>query len=415
MKSMNKFHFQESSSGCVDITGFSAAGVHCDVRNRQDGRLDLALVVSECPCIVAGVFTKNRMAAAPVRLGRKLLAEGDYFKGFVVNSGNANACTGEQGMQDALSIQSRAAGKLGCDPGEIFVASTGRIGENLPLGKLHKGIDMAAEALGNKPEDGLAAADAILTSDTRRKVCTVVVHTDSGDVTIAGMAKGAGMIEPNMATMLAFICTDAALGREDAQQLLVECVNETFNAITVDGDESTNDTVLLFANGSSSVCIEEGSPEYGDFKAGLGAVCSDLARKIVGDGEKITKVVEICITGAATEAEAEKAARAIGNSLLVKSSWYGNDPNWGRVLDAIGYSGATTSEECLQMWYVNEEATRIEVFSKGKAFVDNRKQWKSVVAGGKFGIEIDLGSGTESARLWSTDLTEGYVNFNKSE
>lgn len=412
---MKTIEFKENSAGCVDISGFRAAGVHCDIRNLNNGRLDLALIVSECPCIAAGVFTQNKMAAAPVRLCRKLLAEGDYFKGIVVNSGNANACTGDQGMQDALVMQSRAAARLGCEPGEVFVASTGRIGEILPLGKIEDGIDRAAGILGEDRESGLAAADAILTSDTSRKVCTVVVHTNSGDVRISGMAKGAGMIEPNMATMLAFIFTDAAIARELAQSMLKDSVNATFNSITVDGDESTNDTVLLLANGSSGIYIEENSRDLEDFKQALRAVCDHLARKIVGDGEKITKVVEIRINGATTPEDADKAARAIGNSLLVKSSWYGNDPNWGRVLDAVGYSGAATAEQLVKMWYVGDDDNRIEVFSRGQVFRDNKDAWKKLVARKQFGIEIDLGSGAESTRLWSTDLTEGYVNFNKSE
>ncbi len=412
---MSDYEFLEDSKGCVDVPGFSASGIHCDVRNRNDGRLDLALVVSECPCTVAGVFTRNRLAAAPVRLSRKLLSEGDYFKGLIANSGNANACTGEKGMQDALAMQTRTAAGLGCQPEEIFVASTGRIGENLPIDRIERGIDEAVEMLGDGGKNGLAAADAILTSDTCRKVCTVILSTDSGEIRISGMAKGAGMIEPNMATMLAFICTDAALASEQAQLLLENAVRSTFNAITVDGDESTNDSVLLLANGSSGVYIEEGSKEFDQFQSALGAVCEYLARKIVGDGEKISKVVEIRIEGAATSEDAEKAARAIGNSLLVKASWYGNDPNWGRVLDAVGYSGAETGEEHLQMSYASGDGGTVEVFSRGNVLSQNKASWKKIVSASTFTIKIHLGSGSESSRIWSTDLTEGYVNFNKSE
>jgi glutamate N-acetyltransferase/amino-acid N-acetyltransferase len=413
---MGNFKISEESAGCVEITGFSASGIHCDIRDKADGRLDLALVLSECPCTVAGVFTRNKMAAAPVRLDRNLLASGDYFKGFVVNSGNANACTGESGMKDALSMQKLVADQVDCIPEEILVASTGRIGEKLPMEKIEKGIASAVASLNDDSESGLNAADAILTSDTCRKVCSATVSTDSGDITISGMAKGAGMIEPNMATMLAFICTDAALGKDGAQELLTEGVESSFNAITVDGDESTNDTVLLFANGSSGVYLDPSNVAYEDFKAALKKVCEILARKIVGDGEKITKVVEVSIQGAASKEDAEKAARTIGNSLLVKSSWYGNDPNWGRVIDALGYSGAETSEEAVQLWYGEEGQNElVQVFSKGEVFTDNKSKWKSIVSNHKFKIVIDLGTGSESSRIWSTDLSEGYVNFNKSE
>lgn len=413
---MSAFEIKDNTSGCVEIKGFKAAGVHCDVRGKADGRLDLALVASECPCVVAGVFTRNRMAAAPVRLGRTALEEGDYFKGFVANSGNANACTGEQGMKDTLAMRQMAAEALGCQPEEIFVCSTGRIGENLPMKKITAGITEAASVLDDSPEAGWRAADAILTSDTCRKTCSAVIATDSGEVTISGMAKGAGMIEPNMATMLAFICTDAAIGKEDAQQLLKESVDSSFNAITVDGDESTNDTVLLFANGSSGIYLEPGQREWEDFKEALAAVCANLARKIVGDGEKITKVVEVCIEGAATEEEARLAARTVANSLLVKSSWYGNDPNWGRLMDALGYSGARLSEESIRLWYGDDGSGElVPVFDKGNAIGANKPLWKTIVAKRKFRIVADLGQGTGACRVWSTDLTEGYVNFNKSE
>ncbi len=413
---MNNFLISEDSAGCVEITGFSASGIHCDIRNKGDGRLDLSLVISECPCTVAGVFTRNKMAAAPVRLGREMLASGDYFKGFVVNSGNANACTGSAGMQDALTMRRLVAEKLECSPEEIFVASTGRIGERLPMDRIEKGIDLAINSLNDDTQSGLNSADAILTSDTCRKVCSATVETDLGEIHIAGMAKGAGMIEPNMATMLAFICTDAAIGKGEADKLLKECVGSTFNAITVDGDESTNDTVLLFANGSSGVYIDPETLEWNSFKAALSAVCEKLARKIVGDGEKITKVVEVCIEGANTNTEANLAARAIGNSLLVKSSWYGNDPNWGRLMDALGYSGAEMSEETIQLWYGEEgDHEMVPVFSKGKVFDGNKQLWKAIVAKKQFRIIVNLGTGSGSAQIWSTDLTEGYVNFNKSE
>jgi glutamate N-acetyltransferase/amino-acid N-acetyltransferase len=406
----------ENSSGCVDVPGFLAAGVHCDVRNKSDGRLDLALIFSEQPCTLAGVFTRNRMAAAPVRLCRKVLSSGRPVRGVVVNSGNANACTGSQGDTDACRMQVAAAGKLGVEPGEILVCSTGRIGEFLPMGRIVEGIAEAAQCLSGESESGLRAADAILTSDTRRKICTSVVETSSGKIHVSGMAKGAGMIEPNMATMLAFLCTDAAVAQADLQDLLKSAVDRSFNSITVDGDESTNDTVLLLANGSSGIALTPNSADWEAFTQSVQAVCDNLARKIVGDGEKITKVVDVCIEGAATEEDASLAARAIANSLLVKSSWYGNDPNWGRLMDALGYSGAALSEQSVQLWYsADEQAKRVPVFSKGHTYRENRQGWKEIVSRKAFRIVVHLGHGTAGCRVWSTDLTEGYVNFNKSE
>jgi len=278
------------------------------------------------------------------------------------------------------------------------------------------GVSEAVSALSGSPEAGANAADAILTSDTRRKVCTATVSTVSGTITVSGMAKGAGMIEPDMATMLAFICTDAAVETSHLQTLLGDCVNTTFNAITVDGDESTNDTALLFANGVSGISMNPGHSGWDAFQSAIHAVCEDLARKIVGDGEKITKVVEVRLEGAANADEANLAARAIANSLLVKSSWYGNDPNWGRLMDALGYSGAELSEDSVQLWYADGDFKEVvPAFIKGEIHEGNTGRWKEIVEQAQFGILADLGQGQASCRVWSTDLTEGYVNFNKSE
>ncbi len=406
----------QPSHGCVDTPGFRAAGVHCDVRGKADGRLDLAVVVADRPCTVAGVFTRNRMAAAPVRLGRALIAAGRPARAIVANSGNANACTGPAGLDRARRMQALAAEHLGCAPEAVFVCSTGRIGQRLPMDRIAAGIAAAAAAADSAPASGERAADAILTSDTRRKVCSFRAETPAGVVHLSGMAKGAGMIQPDMATMLAFLCTDAVVEPPHLQALLAECVASSFNAITVDGDQSTNDTVLLLANGASGVALAPGRPGWEAFAAAVRAACGDLAHKIVGDGEKITKVVEVCIEGAATAADAQAAARAIANSLLVKASWYGNDPNWGRLMDAIGYSGAAVSEESVRLWYQDPlGGPPVPVFLKGEIFHDNKPLWKAIVARDRFTIIADLGMGRAACRVWSTDLTEAYVNFNKSE
>ncbi|HKJ90400.1 MAG TPA: bifunctional glutamate N-acetyltransferase/amino-acid acetyltransferase ArgJ [Oceanipulchritudo sp.] len=406
----------EPSNGLVDVPGFAVAAVHCDVRGKGDGRLDLALVRSEADCTAAGVFTCNALAAAPVRLGREQLKGEGSFRGIVINSGNANACTGREGLEDARLMRCEAARRMGCEEQAVFVCSTGRIGERLPMDRIRGGLFDAESRLSSEPAAGKAAADAILTSDTQRKVRSYVVETPAGEVRLSGMAKGAGMIQPDMATMLAFICTDAQIEQGDLHSLLLGAARDSFNSITVDGDESTNDTVLLLANGTSGISLDLASFAGEAFKEALFALCLDLALMIVGDGEKITKVVEISIRGASSADDADRAARAIGNSLLVKASWYGNDPNWGRVMDALGYSGARVEERSVSLFYARcVTSPEIPVFLRGKVASGNRSRWKEIVSEPRFCINVDLGKGTASRRLWSTDLTEGYVAFNKSE
>jgi len=411
----NMARYSTKAQSPVPVPGFQVAGVHCDVRGRQNGRLDLALFLSELPCTLAGAFTRNRMAAAPVKLCREVLAKGQPVKALLVNSGNANACTGSAGLRDAKSLQSAVAAKVKCPPEAVLICSTGRIGEPLPIERLFKGIDDAAESLSVELPDWEKAGDAILTSDTHRKLVSRKMELASGTVTVSGMAKGAGMIEPNMATMLAFLFADAELPASLLQELLMEAVEGSFNAITVDGDESTNDTVLAFANGKSGVRLEKGSPDWALFAEAVVEICTELAGMIVGDGEKITRVVEVCIENAATDGDARKAARAIGNSLLVKSSWFGGDPNWGRLMDAIGYSGADVTEESVDLWYCPCGGERVPVFTKGQAAIEHKARWAEIVRSDRFQIHISLGRGNSSYRLLSTDLTEGYVNFNKSE
>ncbi|MCC5833662.1 MAG: bifunctional glutamate N-acetyltransferase/amino-acid acetyltransferase ArgJ [Opitutales bacterium] len=407
----------DQPSGWVDAKGFEAAAASCDIRNKQNDRLDLALFVSSAPCTAAGVFTLNAVKAAPVRQCQAALASGKAIHAIVANSGNANACTGARGEQDAASMQAATAKALNVDLSSVLVCSTGRIGEFLPMAKIEQGIPTAATELDGKDSSGHAAADAILTSDTRRKVAALEVSVGSGSYRISAVAKGAGMIQPNMATMLAFVSTDAGLDTELLQSCLRKAVDQSFNAITVDGDMSTNDTVLLLANGASGVRIDAAdSAAVAAFQEALNAICYDLAEKIVGDGEKITKVVELRILGAADDGDAEKVARAIGNSLLVKSSWYGEDPNWGRLLDAAGYAGARLEESKLKLHYraaAGEEA--VPVFVDGLGLAERKPDWKAIVRRKRFIIEMDLGIGQGAFRLLASDLTEGYVHFNKSE
>jgi len=403
------------TEGQVTVPGFNVSGVHCDVRDKKDGRLDLALIVSERPCSVAGVFTENKLAAAPVRICREILNRGETVQALLINSGNANACTGSRGMRDTVRLQEAVAEMTGCHPQAVLVCSTGRIGEPLPMARMLSGVEAAAKSTSTKRSSWENAADAILTSDTRRKVISRTIDFEKGRVTLTGIAKGAGMIEPNMATMLAYIFTDAEIAGSELQRLLRQSVEASFNAITVDGDESTNDSVLSLANGTSGVRLSCDLPEYKAFAHEFSEICKGLAGMIVGDGEKITKVVEVCIEDAATKTDAQAAARAVGNSLLVKSSWYGGDPNWGRLMDAVGYSGALVEEECIRLWYASQDGERVPVFLKGEVASRNKPDWVRIVSAKQFRIFISLGKGDAGYRLLSTDLTEGYVNFNKSE
>jgi len=400
----------ENPGGIADCPGYKVAGVACGVRETGKERLDLALFVTDPPASAAGVFTQNDVCAAPVHLCKQILEQsGDKVAGCVANSGNANACTGEQGMTDAgeMSAAARLATGLGAP---FLVCSTGRIGRKLPMGKIQTGIERAAARLDTTPQSSLDAADAILTSDTRRKVATARFAYEGKTITVAGMAKGAGMIEPDMATMLAFLATDLEADSLLLKTVLKEVSDKTFNCISVDGDMSTNDTVLLFANGASGVKVKASPVLIEAFKRAVYLVCDVLAEKIVGDGEKITKLVELTVKGARSEADAEKVARAVGNSLLVKTSWYGSDPNWGRLADAAGYARIGLQEDRFDIHYDD-----VPALIGGRPQDDNLSQWKSIVSKKRFRITLDLNQGNGSYRLLTSDLSEAYVDFNKSE
>jgi glutamate N-acetyltransferase/amino-acid N-acetyltransferase len=403
--------FIADSAGVTDAAGFAASAVACDIREKNSDRLDLALVRSTAPCGAAGVFTQNDVKAAPVRVCVDLLKTGAPIHGFVANSGNANACTGPQGLQDAHMMAARAARAAGTSAGSMLVCSTGRIGRLMPMPRILTGIDRAAAALAMAPSEGRHAANAILTSDTRTKTCTARFSWQGRTIHLAAMAKGAGMIQPDMATMLAFICTDAAAPSAMLNELLREGVRRTFNAISVDGDMSTNDTVLLLANGASGFDLNTVPAEArAVFARALHQVCDHLATRIVSDGEKISKVVEVVVRGAPDDAAAEKVARAIGNSLLVKSSWCGEDPNWGRLTDAAGYARVGLIEEKLDLFY-----DETPVLLAGTPHTENLERWKAIVRQPRFRITLDLRLAAGAFRLLASDLTEGYVTYNKSE
>ncbi len=405
--------FTNDSPGVSDVPGFRVGAAGCDIRNKGADRLDLTLVVADRPCAAAGVFTTNDVKAAPVRFCQQVLAvSADTIRGIVGNSGNANACTAAQGAVDAAAMAELSAAAVGAPSDAFLVCSTGRIGELLPMAKVAEGIKVAASRLSRDAAEGVRSANAILTSDTRPKSVTARFVWEGKTVTIAGIAKGAGMIEPNMATMLAFVGTDAAAAPAEHKTALKASSDQSFNCVSVDGDMSTNDTVLLLASGVSGVSVGASAPAplRALFQEALDKVCFALAEKIVGDGEKITKVVAVEIEGARTRGDAEKIARAIGNSLLVKSSWYGEDPNWGRLADAAGYARTGLDESRLDIYYDDVPAVL-----GGRPLPENKPKWKQVVKAARFAVRLKLNLGDAKFRLLAADLTDGYVNYNKSE
>ena len=403
----------QDSPGISDVPGFRVGATSCDIRNKAVERLDLMLLVADQPCAAAGVFTTNDVKAAPVRFSQKIVAaSSDKIRGVFGNSGNANACTSQQGDLDAALIAKLSAEAIGAPDAAFLVCSTGRIGELMPMPKVASGIAAAAKRLSREAIEGTRSAEAILTSDTRPKTVTARFVWQGKTITLAGIAKGAGMIEPNMATMLAFVVTDAVAGPAYLQSALKSAADQSFNCVSVDGDMSTNDTVLLLASGASGVSVDETAERVlrDLFQSALDQVCFILAEKIVGDGEKITKVVAVEVEGAKSRGDAEKIARAIGNSLLVKSSWFGEDPNWGRLADAAGYARVGLDENHLDIFYND-----IPAVLAGRPLPENKPQWKQVVKAARFAVRLNLHQGEGKFRLLAADLTDGYVNYNKSE
>lgn len=389
---------------------FLTSSASCGIKRTGPLRSDLCLVVSEVPAAAAGVFTTNLVKAAPVLLSRRHLESGKA-RAIVLNSGNANACTGTPGLRAAEQTANAVAVSLGIDADEVLVCSTGRIGVQLPLAKMIPGIKSAAKSLKSSPAAALAAAKSIMTSDSVPKQSAYEVKVGSKSFRIGGMAKGAGMISPNMATMLCIITTDAAVPSSFLRKILGEVTAWTFNCITVDGDCSTNDTVLTLANGASGVPIR-GVKEKTLFAEALHAVCADLARAIVADGEGTSRVIELTVQGAKSEADAHKIGRAIANSQLVKCAWAGSDPNWGRILDAAGYAGAVLDPDKVEITYDGIPAAK-----KGMGCQDAKGEarLRKIAAKKEFAVTVDLHLGKGEARLLTTDLTEDYVRLNLSE
>ena len=392
--------------GVTSALGFQAAGVACGIKPR--GEKDLALIVSDVPAEVAATFTTNLVKAAPVRVSMQHVRNGK-IRGVVINAGCANACTGIKGIADAKEMIERAAKELKTKPREWLVCSTGRIGSHLPMALVRKGIEKAATKLSH--EDGDEAAKAIMTTDTRRKEFAMRFKVNGRKVTIGGMAKGAGMIHPNMATMLCFITTDAHIDKPTLRACVDEAVEQSFNRISVDGDTSTNDSVIVLANGRSGTnLLKSYHPQFGLFKKTLIHVMRKLARMIVEDGEGITRVVDVAIKGAASTQDARLAALAVAKSELIKTSWTGGDPNWGRIMAALGYSGARVREEMVEIYYDGLLAV-----ANGQPSKTPLAKLRKLVGRTKFTITIHLHSGMGEYGILTTDLTEEYVRINKGE
>ncbi len=393
----------------MEVQGFKAGAVSANIK--YQGRLDLGIILSSVSSVTGAVFTKNIVKAAPVLDGIELLSKGRSFRAIVVNSGNANACTGERGLSDCLKIRQETAKALGIEPHEVLVASTGVIGAYLPMDRYLDGIKEASQKLS---EEGLlAVSEAILTTDTRNKVAMREVEIEGTLVKVFGMAKGAGMISPSMgppqATMLSFILTDAYVDEEYWQEIIERCVELTFNRITVDGDMSTNDTVIGMANGlaRNRVCDGQG-PESKPLEDAVYDVMKSLSQQIVMDGEGATKCVTIRVTGARDEKEAELCARAISNSNLVKTAFFGEDPNWGRIIAAAGYSGAKFNPKKSVI-----KIGGVEIFKKGQP-LDKKAEDKAKEAMKKplFKVEVDLGAGKSAFEMLTCDLSTEYVHIN---
>lgn len=401
-------NFQAIPGGSVtSAKGFEAAGVACGLK--PNGSPDLALVFSSRACTAVGMFTTNAFQAAPVLYDKRILAENPIrLYGCVINSGCANACTGRAGLDDAEQIAKYAARVLGVLPQGIAVMSTGVIGARLPMNKIRVGIREAAEARSERVQAGHDAALAIMTTDTRPKEVAVRVEAKGGSFVIAGMAKGSGMISPNMATLLCLITTDVWIPPQPAQSALREAVEAGFNLITVDGDTSTNDTALLMANGASAVRITSAEDEaYVPFAEGLKYVVVELAKAIVRDGEGASHVIEITVEGARSRDDAKQVAMSIAKSPLVKTAIYGGDANWGRILCAAGYSGVPIEPDAVRLWLGDQE-----VYHLGLPLPFDEARAAELLRGEDVPVRLHLGAGDASITVWTCDLTHRYVDIN---
>ncbi|HHX51598.1 MAG TPA: bifunctional glutamate N-acetyltransferase/amino-acid acetyltransferase ArgJ [Clostridia bacterium] len=400
-------HLETIGGGVTGPLGFQAAGVEAGIKTTA--KMDLALVFSPEPCEAAGVFTRNKVKAAPLLLDREHL-EKARPRALVINSGNANACTGEQALVDARTMARAAALELGLETEEVLVASTGVIGVPLPVEKIQRGIKLAAQELSR--EGGDRAARAIMTTDLRPKEAAVSFLLEGQKVTIGAMAKGSGMIHPNLATMLAFITTDASVEKQALEIALREAVDASFNMLTVDGDTSTNDLVLLLANGAAgNLQLRYNSPDFTIFQGALTHICTLLAKEIARDGEGATKLLEVRVKNARSLQDARLAARAVAGSSLVKTALFGEDPNWGRILCAAGYSGADFNPATVDI-FLTSAGGRIQTAAAGTGLAFDEAKAALILNEKEITFEIDFRDGEYEAAAWGCDFSYDYVKIN---
>ena len=396
--------------GITAAKGFQAAGVEAAVKYQN--RKDMALIYSEAPCVAAGTFTTNVVKAAPVLWDKKIVEESPYAQAVVVNSGIANACTGRQGM-DCCQAEAKCAGEaLGISADCVLVASTGVIGMRLPLDRITEGIKKLAAAKAHTPEAGADAARAIMTTDTVPKEIAVTFEIGGKTVTLGGMCKGSGMIHPNMCTMLGFLTTDLKISKKMLQKALREDVADSFNMISVDGDTSTNDTLLILANGQAgNEEIASQGADYDTFREALHFVTTYLARKMAGDGEGATALFETKVVGAATKEDARILAKSVICSSLTKAAIFGHDANWGRILCALGYSGAQFDPENVDLWF-RGGGEEIHIYGNGTACDYSEEEATKILSCPEVTVLADMHMGEEEATAWGCELSYDYVKIN---
>ncbi len=398
------------TGGVTAAKGFEAAGVSAGIKYQD--RMDMALVYSKAPCVLAGTFTSNQVKAAPVLWDQQIVQLSSSGQAVIVNAGIANACTGQEGMNYCKRTAARAAQALGIPENAVLVASTGVIGMQLPMEKIEAGVEKLAAQKADTLEAGDSAARAIMTTDTVSKQAAAQIEVGGVPVTIGGMSKGSGMIHPNMCTMLAFVTTDAVISKELLTKAVKEDVKDTFNMISVDGDTSTNDTLLVMANGmAQNPEILDGTPEYEAFLEALHYVNATLARMMAGDGEGAKALLEVTVSGAQTKEQARTLSRSVVSSNLVKAAVYGHDANWGRILCALGYSGVSFDPEKVDVAFVSGEGT-VQVCKDGMATDYSEELAGRILSADEVSVLVDMHAGEQTATAWGCDLTYDYVKIN---
>lgn len=401
---------EKIQGGVTAAKGFEAAGVAAEIKYK--GRTDMAIVYSQKPCVAAGTFTTNVAKAAPVTWDQKLVKESPYVQAVIVNSGIANACTGQEGYGYCKETADAAAKELGIPAESVLLGSTGVIGKQLPIDRIKQGVAMLAKEKADTVEAGNAAAKAIMTTDTCEKELAIKIEIGGKTVTIGGIAKGSGMIHPNMCTMLSFITTDAVITKRALQKALSEDVNDTYNMISVDGDTSTNDTVLVLANGmAENEEIQEDTESYKVFKEALHEINEYLAKKIAGDGEGATALFEVHVVGAKTKEDAVKLSKSVACSNLTKTAIAGHDANWGRIICAMGYSGAQFDPEKVDLFFESAAGT-IQIAENGVALDFSEEKATEILSQPVVTATANVKMGEEKATAWGCDLTHGYIEIN---